>query len=170
MSTRPEDIDRLDTLNDVALSITTTVDILNDLLSFEKLESGIMTLHKSDVHVQSFVEGTVDIFYATGRSKNVTIKIDFSANPLVPLSKPVDAIDLISIDKFKISQVIIRYDLIQLISTQRQVNITQMDTPMLMNHHHPLDYPDHHSYCLSLMIISNLLHRFRSFEISSAMH
>ena len=27
MSTRPEDIDRLDTLNDVALSITTTVDI-----------------------------------------------------------------------------------------------------------------------------------------------
>ena len=52
MSTRPEDIDRLDTLNDVALSITTTVDILNDLLSFEKLESGLMTLHKSDVHVQ----------------------------------------------------------------------------------------------------------------------
>ena len=27
MSTRPEDIDRFDTLNDVALSITTTVDI-----------------------------------------------------------------------------------------------------------------------------------------------
>ena len=27
MSTRPEDIERLDTLNDVALSITTTVDI-----------------------------------------------------------------------------------------------------------------------------------------------
>ena len=52
MSTRPEDIERLDTLNDVALSITTTVDILNDLLSFEKMESGLMTLHKSDVHVQ----------------------------------------------------------------------------------------------------------------------
>ena len=33
MSTRPEDIDRLDTLNDVALSITTTVDIRTYSLS-----------------------------------------------------------------------------------------------------------------------------------------
>ena len=57
------------------------------------------------MHNQAFVESTLDIFYATGRSKNVDIKIDFSADPAVPLSKPVDASDLISIDKFKISQV-----------------------------------------------------------------
>jgi hypothetical protein len=57
------------------------------------------------MHDQAFVESTVDIFYATGRSKNVVIKIDFSADPSVSLSQPVDASDLISIDKFKISQV-----------------------------------------------------------------
>jgi len=109
MSARPEDIDRLDTLNDVTLSITTTVDIrtyshtpqypfhhffgvkisnmslpplpivhifaVNDLLSYEKMESGLMTLHKSDVHVQHFVESTVDIFYSTARGKGITIKV-----------------------------------------------------------------------------------------------
>ena len=32
-----EDVDRLDTLNDVATSISTTTDILNDLLTFEKV-------------------------------------------------------------------------------------------------------------------------------------
>ena len=110
LSVRPEDIERLDTLNDVTLSITTTVDIrkyshtpqyqlhqsfgvshcnlfllpfpiilvfsVNDLLSFEKMEAGLMTLHKSDVHVQHFVESTVDIFYATARGKGITIKVE----------------------------------------------------------------------------------------------
>ena len=52
---------------------------VNDLLSFEKMEAGIMTLHKSDVHVQHFVESTVDIFYATAKGKNITIKVDFSS-------------------------------------------------------------------------------------------
>ena len=37
-STNPVDEERLDTLNDVCSAITTTVDILNDLLTFEKME------------------------------------------------------------------------------------------------------------------------------------
>ena len=37
-STNPVDEERLDTLNDVCSAISTTVDILNDLLTFEKLE------------------------------------------------------------------------------------------------------------------------------------
>ena len=42
------------------------------------MEAGLMTLHKSDVHVQHFVESTVDIFYATARGKNITIKVGIS--------------------------------------------------------------------------------------------
>ena len=37
-STNAVDIERLDTLNDVCSAISTTVDILNDLLTFEKME------------------------------------------------------------------------------------------------------------------------------------
>ena len=37
-STNPVDEERLDTLNDVCSAISTTVDILNDLLTFEKME------------------------------------------------------------------------------------------------------------------------------------
>ena len=39
-STNPVDEERLDTLTDVCSAIQTTVDILNDLLTFEKMESG----------------------------------------------------------------------------------------------------------------------------------
>jgi signal transduction histidine kinase len=39
-STNPVDAERLDTLTDVCSAIQTTVDILNDLLTFEKMESG----------------------------------------------------------------------------------------------------------------------------------
>ena len=61
------------------------------------------------------MESTVDIFYSTGRGKNVTIKVEFSADPSVPLSEPVDPTDLISIDKFKTSQVVIRSDSFHLV-------------------------------------------------------
>ena len=39
-STNPVDEERLDTLSDVCSAIQTTVEILNDLLTFEKMESG----------------------------------------------------------------------------------------------------------------------------------
>ena len=40
-----------------------------------------MTLHKSDVLVQHFLESTVDIFYATARGKNITIKVEDFFDP-----------------------------------------------------------------------------------------
>ena len=39
-STNPIDLERLDTLTDVCSAINTTVNILDDLLTFEKMESG----------------------------------------------------------------------------------------------------------------------------------
>ena len=68
-------MDRFDTLNDIALSVTTTVDILNDLLTFEKMEAGLMDLHKSDVNVFSFIESCVGIFYSPARNKNITLEV-----------------------------------------------------------------------------------------------
>ena len=80
------------------------VDILNDLLTFEKMESGLMTLHRSDVQLTGFVEATVDIFYATALTKNILLKVEMQDDS-VPLSKAIEDTDLVRIDKFKISQV-----------------------------------------------------------------
>jgi protein involved in sex pheromone biosynthesis len=42
-------MDRYDTLCDVSQACRTAVDILNDLLCFDKLESGILEVHKHEV-------------------------------------------------------------------------------------------------------------------------
>ena len=47
-STNPADEERLDTLTDVCTAIQTTVDILNDLLTFEKMDSGKNNSHIVD--------------------------------------------------------------------------------------------------------------------------
>ena len=83
------------------------MDILNDLLTFEKMESGLMTLHRSDVQLTGFVEATVDIFYATALTKNILLKVEMQDDS-VPLSKAIEDTDLVLIDKFKISQVVYR--------------------------------------------------------------
>ncbi len=42
----PADVDKFETLSDIN-TCSTAVDILNDLLSFEKMESGILELHST---------------------------------------------------------------------------------------------------------------------------
>jgi len=68
------------------------------------MESGLMTLHRSDVQLTGFVEATVDIFYATALTKNILLKVEMQDDS-VPLSKAIEDTDLVRIDKFKISQV-----------------------------------------------------------------
>ena len=41
--------------------LSSTIDILNDLLCINKLESGIMTMHRSENNVVDFVEHAVRI-------------------------------------------------------------------------------------------------------------
>jgi hypothetical protein len=48
-SDNPKDIDRYDTLCDVSQACRAAVDILNDLLCFDKLESGILEVNKHEV-------------------------------------------------------------------------------------------------------------------------
>jgi hypothetical protein len=48
-SADPKDADRNDILSDVNSGCRIALDILNDLLCFDKLESGILVLHKEEV-------------------------------------------------------------------------------------------------------------------------
>ena len=64
-----------------------------------------MELHKSDVNVESFVDSVVSIFHTPARGKDITIKMELS-DETVASSEGVNKSDLLSIDKFKMSQVL----------------------------------------------------------------
>jgi signal transduction histidine kinase len=116
-SKNPKDMERYDTLCDVNMSCTAAVDILNDLLCYEKLESGILELHKENIVVDSFLNNCVSMFSAQARECGVTMAMvtgatdrDIEATPDGDdgntISKSLLPTDSIFADKFKMDQVI----------------------------------------------------------------
>jgi signal transduction histidine kinase len=114
-SNDPKDIERYDTLVDVNMSCMAAVDILNDLLCYEKLESGILELHKEEIVVESFLNNCVTMFSAQSRECGVTIAmlmkrterdIEVTSDDGNIQSSSVLSTDSIFADKFKMDQVI----------------------------------------------------------------
>jgi signal transduction histidine kinase/CheY-like chemotaxis protein len=108
-SSDPKDMERYDTLCDVNTSCKAAVDILNDLLCFEKLESGILELHKENVVVDSFLKSCLSMFSAHARECGVTMTMtmvtDTDRDDDIP-SVSLQPHDSIFADKFKMDQVI----------------------------------------------------------------
>jgi signal transduction histidine kinase len=109
----PQDAERYNTLCDVNMSCTAAVDILNDLLCYEKLESGILELHKENISVDAFLRDCVTMFSAQARECGVTIvtvtdTIDNTEVPSIDgkVSSSLQADDIIFADRFKMNQVI----------------------------------------------------------------
>ena len=115
----PKDVERYDTLLDVNMSCTAAVDILNDLLCYEKLDSGILILHKEDVIILPFLNDCVSMFSVQARECGITMTaLPVSGGP----SDDADSTDIdddnsfgfpsllphdtIFVDKFKMDQVI----------------------------------------------------------------
>jgi signal transduction histidine kinase/CheY-like chemotaxis protein len=121
VSNDPRDKERWETLNDVSLSCAVAVDILNDLLCYEKLESGILELHKENITVDSFMTGCISMITVQAKECGVTMSLQREVaqssrtsllcendvdndSELVSLSlQPTDSIFA---DKFKMDQVI----------------------------------------------------------------
>ena len=72
-SQKAEDLERFETLLDVRSACRIAVEILNDLLCFDKLESGILELHKHEVSVIPFISNCVEMFSSQAREEGVTI-------------------------------------------------------------------------------------------------
>ena len=104
------DKDRYDTLCDVNMSCMAAVDILNDLLCYEKLDSGILTLHKEDITIGPFLNDSVSMFAAQAREGGVTISVITDAgiaiNSDMITCLSLQEHDSIFVDKFKMDQVI----------------------------------------------------------------
>jgi signal transduction histidine kinase len=119
------DSDYRDTLLCIKSACRTAVEILNDLLCFDKLESGMLVVHKHDVSVIPFIADCVNMFASQAREAGVTIKNITNLVELLPvmevniidsssmLSPPSSTIetdllneDIVFMDKFKMDQVL----------------------------------------------------------------
>ena len=85
------------------------MDILNDLLSFDRLEAGVFELHREVVSVSALVADGVALFQAQAREKGVTLQVslgdvvDDGAGAAGPA--PLTAADVVWADKNKLQQV-----------------------------------------------------------------
>lgn len=98
----------VETLEDVELACSTAVNILNDLLSYEKMESGILELHKEPIVVLPFITDCVRIFSLQAREKGVTLKVDLTMTDedIENGLYPVIPSDVVMGDRFKLEQVL----------------------------------------------------------------
>lgn len=64
-----------DSIRDTTLACNVALDILNDLLLFDKLESGIMELRTQEVNVIELVEACVSMHQSAMRSKDIKSKL-----------------------------------------------------------------------------------------------
>ena len=64
---------RYDTLFDINMSCVAAVDILNDLLCYDKLGSGALELHKEEIVVESYVQSSLRMFTAQAKECGATL-------------------------------------------------------------------------------------------------
>jgi signal transduction histidine kinase/CheY-like chemotaxis protein len=100
-----------ETLLDVQTACRIAVEILNDLLCFDKLESGILELHKHEVPVNSFISDCVNMFGSQAREAGVTLSnfslIKSEQNMMTPgVSNGWLDSDTALMDKSKMDQVL----------------------------------------------------------------
>jgi signal transduction histidine kinase len=115
------DFDHRETLLCVKSACSTAVEILNDFLCFDKIESGILELHKHEVPVIPFIADCVKMFTSQSREAGVTIinttgragSLPRSGNyassmPLTRIETETNLFndDIVVMDKFKMDQVL----------------------------------------------------------------
>jgi signal transduction histidine kinase len=75
-SDMPGHVDCLDTLKDVSKSCDLVLNILNDLLNYDKLEVGDMKLDKKSICLLPFMVDSVNSLVLQGKNKNVNLLFD----------------------------------------------------------------------------------------------
>eukprot|EP01041_Mallomonas_annulata_P013494 gene13494-28621_t len=68
-------------LVDIEDSCDTAVQILNELLDYEKLEAGIMTIDKSKIMVKTFLNKTIRPFHLNASEKRINLDISYGTIP-----------------------------------------------------------------------------------------
>lgn len=95
------DHDNLEVVQDISKSCDIAVNILNELLTFDKLQSGTLLIEKSRVNAMSLVEETVRPFQIQARQANISLSISVHPDNSLDLSTA-----FINVDSNKMQQVI----------------------------------------------------------------
>lgn len=98
------DKERYEILSDVKSACRTSIEILNDLLCFDKLESGMLELNKHDFKILSFLSDSVNMFTSQAKEVGVSMSLVLGEEDDPNNTHVLDS-DTISMDKFKMDQV-----------------------------------------------------------------
>jgi signal transduction histidine kinase/ActR/RegA family two-component response regulator len=82
--------DWLDLVQDIVESLNAAIGVLNDLIDYDKIDSGTMKLQKESLSIWSFVETSVHPFIVQARAKEIEMEIalqDSSSKDLLPISQ-----------------------------------------------------------------------------------
>jgi signal transduction histidine kinase len=108
-----KELDTHETICDVNSSCKTALDILNDLLCFDELESGILEVNKHEVPVLPFIFDCVSMFSSQAKACGVNIlmktEIDSDThtdNTCLGIHSILLELDTILMNKFKMDQVL----------------------------------------------------------------
>ena len=110
----PVEVERRETLVETQSACGAALDILNELLLFDKLETGALVLHKQSVPVTELVEDSVKMFSAQAREKSIELSITNNDEGMLEPSVECKSVvplalcdtDEVSVDKNKVVQVI----------------------------------------------------------------
>ena len=92
-------------MGEIKYALKNVVDILDDLLLSEKMESGLMDLHKENVPILSLVKEVVDTFAPQSRIDHLTINVETHNNAVLG-ALPLQESDVVDADRFKLAQVL----------------------------------------------------------------
>ena len=76
--------DHFEILSDVKAACRTAVQILDDLLCFDKLENGMLKMHKHEVPVMPFITDCVSMFTSQAKEAGVTLSLLFGQKEALP--------------------------------------------------------------------------------------
>ena len=104
----------LSLLKDIYFASTAAIDILNDMLQYEHIDSGTFKLDCAAVSIQQAFSGRMNGFKFLLSTKNITLRVEDSAHDAAspPISSPSPSMYsplsslVLFIDKFRVEQII----------------------------------------------------------------
>jgi signal transduction histidine kinase len=77
-SDRDKKAEMFELTEDILCSATSAVDVLNDLLNYDKVETGTLSLERTILPIWDLIERTLAEFKLMAKAKKIDFKLDFS--------------------------------------------------------------------------------------------
>eukprot|EP00607_Mallomonas_marina_P002650 CAMPEP_0182437698 /NCGR_PEP_ID=MMETSP1167-20130531/85225_1 /TAXON_ID=2988 /ORGANISM="Mallomonas Sp, Strain CCMP3275" /LENGTH=469 /DNA_ID=CAMNT_0024630713 /DNA_START=737 /DNA_END=2146 /DNA_ORIENTATION=- len=96
-----EQYEHIETVKDIQISCDIAVTVLNEMLTFDKLEAGTLLIEKRELDAVQLINDTVQPFMIQAREKNILLRLQDCIEEALDLDKII-----INVDENKIAQVI----------------------------------------------------------------